>query len=213
MARSLNDRVAGRGYPSAVIVGETGEASLEAQGGPAKAVHGENVTTLAPSQVQTGFQPDTVADVPPYTVLEGAWGLPGSLADVNATPLSHAAPMPGRAGSYAPSDDLDAMHERSQVIHAQDFGSLERHNRNPGEAQPNFTIWGRTDTPGENVLQTVRGPLQAMGGYDDAQGYSLRTRYGLDAGHRSRLTESNPQPMVFIDSSERPRIVPQFMTR
>lgn len=211
MPASLYDRIAARGFPSSMVVGETGSAALADQGGPTKPEHGENVSTAAPSQVQTGFTAEPPAP-PDIVLLEGTWGLPGTLTDPDQTPVTHAAPFPGRAGSYAPSDELNAMHENSAAIHSADFGALARHHTVQGIPEPVLDIWSSNE-PGENVLQSVRGPLQAMGGYDDTQGYTKRNRFGFDAGHRKRTVASDGQPLAFLDSSERPFIVPQTAPR
>ncbi len=126
MATGLYDRVAARGFPSSMIVGETGDVALADQGGPADPVHGQDVTTTAPSQVQTGFSPEG-PPAPDVVLLEGTWGLPGTAIDPDQTPRGHAAPMPGRAGSYAPSDELSAMHDNSAVIHSGNPRAAARH--------------------------------------------------------------------------------------
>jgi len=194
-----------------MIVGETGDVALADQGGPADPVHGQDVTTTAPSQVQTGFSPEG-PPAPDVVLLEGTWGLPGTAIDPDQTPRGHAAPMPGRAGSYAPSDELSAMHDNSAVIHSADFGALSRHHVVQGIPEPQLDIWSSND-PGENVLDRAAGQLRYMGGRDTTQGYDLRNQHGFDAGHRTRIVATDPQPMAYLDPAERPFIVPQTAPR
>jgi hypothetical protein len=120
--------------------------------------------------------------------------------------------VPGWAGSYAPSTELEAVHDNSAVIHAADFGALTRHVHVEGEGQggaaPDWDKW-TSNNAGESVQQPIRGQLQAMGGRDDIQGYGLRNEYGFDAGHRDRIVDQTPQPMSYLDPAERPFVVPQ----
>lgn len=207
MAGGLYGRVAARGLNSPVAAGLTGAGALDSQGHPVDPAHGQNTSSDTAQQTLTGFQSE--APPPPAVdVLEGHWGLPGSPQPPDATPGSHAAPFPGRAGSYAWSDDLDAMHENSARIHAVDFGALARHTSLQGVPEPQLDQWS-SNVAGENVLEPVHGQLQAMGGYDRTQGYSLSNRYGFDAGHRSRTVATDPQPMFYLDPAERPFLSPQ----
>ncbi len=52
-----------------------------------------------------------------------------------------------------------------------------------------------------------------MGGRDTTQGYDLRNQHGFDAGHRTRIVATDPQPMAYLDPAERPFIVPQTAGR
>lgn len=213
MANGLYARVAARGFPSSVAAGMTGTGALESEGGPYSPAHGQDVTEQGQYSTLTGFQPEAPPG-PAVELLEGTWGLPGTITEPDQTPgygpgtfRTHAAPVPGWAGSYA-DEQLLTVRENSAGIHAQDFGALARHLQLQGVPEPHLDIW-KANEAGENVLQPVRGPLQAMGGYDTTQGYDTRNRYGFDAGHRERLVATDPQPMFYLDPAERPFIVPQ----
>ena len=105
----------------------------------------------------------------------------GAGTNPDHTPRTHAAPGPGWAGSYD-DPELWQVHENSVVIHSADFGALEPRITSPnGLAQPDVDQWSANEA-GENVLEPVTGQLQYMGGRDTTQGYSLRNRYGFDAG-------------------------------
>lgn len=207
MARGLYARVAARGFKSPVADGLTGAGALDSQGHPVDPAHGQNTSGDIAQQTLTGFAPEEA--LPPQTeILLGHWGLPGATLPPDSTPGSHAAPVPGWAGSYAPSEDLELMHEKSAAIHAADFGALARHTSVQGIPEPQLDQWS-SNFAGENVLEPVRGQLQAMGGYDTTQGYDRRNGYGFDAGHRSRTVATDPQPMYYLDPSERLFITPQ----
>lgn len=204
----LYSRVAARGFPSRAVAGDTGAGALESQGHGQDPAHGVN-TSGNLLQTLPGFDPDTPAPVA-STILEGTWGLPGG-ALPDATPRTHAAPVSGWAGSYA-DPDLYAVRENASEIHSADFGALNRHVTVHGvRPEPDYDIWSANE-PGEAVgLQTIRGQLQAMGGRDDTQGYSLRNGHGFDAGHRNRIVDqgSGGQPMAYLDPAERLFVIPQ----
>lgn len=205
----LYSRVAARGFPSSLAAGVTGEGALESQGGTVDPAHGQNV---AGTQAQTlpGQSPEG-PPAPAVEILEGTWGLPGAPVLGDQTPRTHAAPVPGWAGSYA-DPELLTVHDNSAVIHAADFGALTRHVHVEGEeregAKPSWDKWS-SNNAGEVVLEPVTGQLQAMGGRDRTQGYNLSNRYGFDAGHRERIVDQTPQPMSYLDPAERPFVVPQ----
>lgn len=201
----LYNRVAARGFPVSVAAGQTGVASLADQGGPVNPAHGQDVPARNVSTIP-GFASDTVAPLGP-TMLVGTWGLAGG-TDLDRTPESHAAPVPGWAGSYSGDDDLLTVHENSARIHAADFGDLMRRTQVQNIPEPTWEITV-SNNPGESVQQPIRGQLQAMGLSDDVQGYGLRNGYGFDAGHRTRIMNTTPQPMSFLDPAERVFIVPQ----
>jgi hypothetical protein len=202
----LYQRVSARGFPSSVAAGVTGEGALESQGSPVDPAHGQNVPGAASSTLP-GQLPDTPAAVD-VVVLEGAWGLPGQLVNPDGTPRTHAAPVPGWAGSYS-DPELLVMHENSAEIHSADFGALVRHTQIQPPPEPAYEQWSSND-PGEAVgLAPLTGPQRVIGGRDAIQGYDLRNRYGFDAGHRERIVDTTPQPMFYLDPSERPFIVPQ----
>lgn len=202
----LYDRVQSRGFPSSVVAGQTGAGALESQG---SALDPQDLTLSDPSAYTTlpGYEPEPVAglDIP---LLEGTWGISGAGTNPDRTPRTHAAPSPGWAGSYD-DPELLTVRENSARIHSVDFGALApRMHSSAAIAEPELDIWSSND-PGENVLQPLSGQIRAMGGYDTTQGYDLRNRYGFDAGHRERLTASDPQPMSYLDPAERPFVVPQ----
>lgn len=201
----LYSRVAARGFPSSIVDGRYGVASLADQGTTVDPQHGENVRAVGHSTLP-GYTPEGTPGSIPYPVLEGMWGLPGGV-DTDATPGAHAAPVPGWAGSY---DDpaLWQMHENSAEIHAQDFGALTRRVHTDSHVEPTFEQWSY-DLVGGSNQQPVSGQLQAVGGRDDVQGYGLRNGYGFDGGHRARMMNTTPQPFSFLDSAERLFIVPQ----
>lgn len=202
----LYGRVTARGFPSSVAAGMTGAGALESQGSPQDPAHGQATSAAGQYTTLTGFAPE--APPPPAVdLLEGTWGLPGTLTDPDQTPQAHAAPVPGWAGSYAPSDDLDAVHGSSAEIHSKDFGALTRHVH-VTTVPDDLSQW-TSSSEGENVLQPVRGQLQAMGGRDKTQGYGLANRYGFDSGHRDRIVATEPQPMAYLDPAERPFVIPQ----
>jgi hypothetical protein len=207
MAGGLYDRVSARGFPSAVAAGQTGAGALESQGSAAPP---QDLTNSNPAQYSTlpGYQPDPVAELGGVPLLEGRWGMTGAGDNPDQTPRTHAAPGPGWAGSYD-DPELWQVHENSVTIHSADFGALAPRIHSPnGLAQPDVDQWSANEA-GESVLEPVSGQLQFMGGRDRIQGYNLSNRYGFDAGHRQRTTLSAPVVNAFVDSAERPFIVPQ----
>lgn len=210
----LYDRVASRGFPSpGVEAGQTGAGALDSQGHPVDPSHGDR--TMFPgggSQTLHEFDLEGPAPVG-VPVLDGSFGLPGGSVDqLDATPRTHAAPFPGWAGSYAPSPDLDQLHENSADIHAEDFGAMANRQRiedATDEANTTWETWESND-PGESVQVPLEGAARSIGRQGDAvQGYDLRNRYGFDAGHRQRTRPVTSQPMAYLDPSERPFVVPQ----
>lgn len=201
----LYDRVQSRGFPSSVSAGQHGAGALDSQG---HARSPQVLTDSNPDQYSTlpGFQPDHVSPLGP-PLLEGWWGLPGG-SNPDQTPQTHAAPGPGWAGSYD-DPELWQVHDNSVQIHSVDFGAREPRITSPnGIAQPDTDQWSSND-PGDSVQDPVSGQLRYMGGRDDRQGYTLRNRYGFDAGHRQRTTLSAPVVNAFIDPAERPFVIPQ----
>lgn len=212
----LYDRVAARGFPSpGVEAGQTGAGALDSQGHPVDPSHGDlsaypgggSQSVPEFEHVQEGPGP---VGVP---ILDGTWGLPGLFSNpLDCTPRTHAAPSPGWAGSYAPSADLDQLHENSAEIHSTDFGALaQRLNVEDAtdEAQLAWESWSSND-PGESVQVPLEGAARSIGRQGDAvQGYDLRNRFGFDAGHRLRIRPVSSQPLAYLDPSERPFIVPQ----
>ena len=206
MPGGLYARVEARGFPSSVAAGLTGSGALESQG---SARPPQDLTLSDPSAYTTlpGMLPEPVAgvDIP---LLEGTWGISGAGSNPDQTPRTHAAPSPGWAGSYS-DPELLTVRENSSLIHSADFGALAPRMSSPAAtAEPELDIWS-SNNAGENVLDPVRGQLRAMGGRDTTQGYDLRNRYGFDAGHRERITITDPQPMAYLDPAERPFVVPQ----
>jgi hypothetical protein len=211
----LYDRVASRGFPSpGVVDGQTGAGALDSQGHPVDPSHGD--MSLYPgggSQTLPEYDLEGAAAPVGVPVLDGTFGLPGgSLEDIDVTPRTHAAPGPGWAGSYAPSADLDQLHENSADIHSADFGALANRRRiedAQDESHMEWETW-RSNDPGESVQVPLEGAARSIGRQGDAvQGYDLRNRYGFDAGHRERTRPVTHQPMAYLDPSERPFIVPQ----
>lgn len=205
----LYQRVSARGFPSKVAQGMTGEGALESQGGPTDPAHGQNTTAVGRFTTTLGFAPEA-PPVPDVPMLPAAFGLAGGMNPDRTPTGGHAAPVPGWAGSYAPSADLDAMHANSTQIHAEDFGALENRVRSRGALgrEPNWQ-GEQYDYTGDSNLQPLSGQIRAMGGYDTTQGYDLRNRYGFDGGHRQRVVDSQPQPMVYLDPAERVQVWPQ----
>jgi hypothetical protein len=214
MAGGLYGRVAARGFPSSVTDGLTGAGALESQGGPTDPAHGDTSQTGDVSQVLTGYPADTPAD-PQVLILESVWGLPGELDDPDHTPgaepgpvWSHAAPVPGWAGSYHDTEAIAVLNENSALIHGQNFGALQRHTETYGVTRLPMDPW-QDNNPGESVLEPLTGQIRAMAGNDRVQGYSLSNRYGFDAGHRDRLDVGGNVVNAYLDPAERPFIVPQ----
>jgi hypothetical protein len=204
MASGLYTRVSGRGFPSQVAAGMTGEGALESQGGTVDPAHGETLTETGASTLP-GSQPEGPAGPDGIGIQEGTWGLPGGTIP-DQTPRTHAAPVPGWAGSYD-APELLAMHEDSAKIHAEDFGALAPRMR-VELPEPELDIWSSNER-GENVLQPLDGQIRAMGHGDVDQGYGFVNGHGFGAGHRTRITATDPQPFSYLDPAERPYIVPQ----
>lgn len=212
---SLYARVGARGYASGVVAGQTGDASLTAT----QAVRRPSSSPVdwhRPATTLTGFSPEGPPDVPGYGVIEGSMGLPGELLDPLASPgygpgyiRTHAAPRPGHAGSYHPSDELDELHASSREIHAADFG-MPRHLRTVYDVDEDpVDAWTSNDPGGHTGQAPLAGAQRVLGGMDAVQGYDRRNRFGFDAGHRARQSRTTGQPMSFLDPAERPFIVPQ----
>lgn len=212
---SLADRVAARGFPVSVVTAEqTGAGALESQGtwrAP------QDLSGSDPGQYVTlpGYDPSSAVPAPEVLIIGGAFGLPGgTLAD--STPATHAAPWPGHAGSYAPSQELYDLHESSVLVHSEDFGALAPRMHSPASsAEPSLNVDSFAD-PGRDELQPVHGQLQAMGGYDATQGYGGGgsgpggvNSHGFADVRRTYVRGANPQPMGYVDPAERPFVVPQ----
>lgn len=211
---SVYERVSARGFPTVGIpAGYTGAGARDSQGHPVDPSHGSPTTYMAKAP---NVLPEFNAE-PPGPVrtplIEGAWGLPGGdLSGFDQTPRTHAAPSPGWAGSYAPSAELDQVHENSAEIHAQDFGALDNRWRSEDSEAKGMTQWEtwKSNDPGESVQVPLEGAARSIGRQGDAvQGYDLRNRYGFDAGHRERLRPEPAMVVAYLDPSERPFIVPQ----
>jgi len=184
----------------------TGAGALDAQGHTVDPAHGQTSDAAGPITTLRGMPVEGPAGPDGIGILEGTWGLSGGV-DLDGTPRSHAAPVPGWAGSYS-DPDLYVMHENSADIHSADFGALTRHtNVNTGPAQE-FDRWTSNDR-GENVLQPLDGQIRAMGHGDVDQGYGFVNGNGFGAGHRDRITAVGSQPMAYLDPAERAYIVPQ----
>lgn len=224
---SLAQRVASRGYAGGTEAGQTGAGSLESTQVTRRPDHSP---IDAPVSTLTGFAPEGPAP-PDLVILEGTWGLPGTLADDLASPgygpglvRSHAAPAPGWAGSYSSfrtdsSDAIEQLHANSRDIHSADFGMPARltHVLADGVAQQPADHWSANDPGGHTAQAPLTGAQRSMGwlSKDAVQGYDRRNGYGFDAGHRDRTSYPGPQdhlhgqPMIYIDPAERPFIVPQ----
>lgn len=204
---SLATRVNGRGFASGVDAGMTGAGALESQGSTVDPAHGQAVDGTGRNTTLHGFEIEGPAAPDGVGILEGTWGLGGGVM-TDETPSTHAAPVPGWAGSYD-SPDLLTVHENSADIHSFDAGALTRHvhvNTGPEE------VWDRwqSNESGETPLDPVTGQLRAMGGRDRIQGYNLSNRHGFDAGHRERVTANGAEHfMAYLDPAERVFVVPQ----
>lgn len=211
----LYDRVAARGFPVTVTTSEmTGAGALASQG---TALAPQDLTQSDPGKYVTlpGYAAAGALPPPDVLILDGAFGLPGGTSG-DETPFTHAAPWPGWAGSYAPSQDLYDLHAESVLIHAQDFGSLAGRMNSPAStAEPALDV-NTFASPGENELQPVSGQLQAMGGYDATQGYGGggdgpggTNANGFADVRRTYIRATDPQPNGYVDPAERPFTVPQ----
>jgi hypothetical protein len=210
----LYGRIAARGLHSAVADGLTGSGALDSQGGPTDPAHGENITETGQYSTLPGYLPEGPADVS-VPLLEGTWGISGAGENPDQTPQTHAAPVPGWAGSYKDPALLE-MHDRSAEIHAIDFGALARRTQSPRAiAEPDLDV-EHIASQGEVPLDPVTGQLRAMGHYDGVQGYGGgadgpggTNSYGFSDVRRTRITANGHQPMAYLDPAERPYIVPQ----
>jgi hypothetical protein len=192
----------------------TGAGALASQGGPTDPAHGETVTAAGQYTTLPGYLPESPADLS-VPLLEGTWGISGSGENPDQTPRTHAAPVPGWAGSYADPALLD-VHGNSAEIHAVDFGALAPRMHSPAAAAEPALDIQRIASGGEVPLDRVSGQLRAMGGYDGTQGYGGgadgpggTNSYGFSDVRRTRITATDPQPMSYLDPAERPFIVPQ----
>lgn len=211
----LYDRVAARGFPVSVTTPEmTGAGAQESQG---TWLEPQDLTQSDPSAYVTlpGYDAASSLPAPDVLIIDGAFGLPGGTSD-DQTPFTHAAPWPGWAGSYAPSQELFDLHESSVLVHSEDFGSLVPRMTSPAStAEPTLSI-EQINSGGENELQPVTGQLAAMGGYDATQGYGGggdgpggTNSYGFSDVRRTYIRATDPQPMGYVDPAERPFVVPQ----
>jgi hypothetical protein len=214
MAGGLYQRVAARGFPSSVAAGMTGAGALESQGGPYDPAHGDTSSTGTTTQTLEGFRAEGAAPVA-VELIEGTWGLPGTLHDPDRTPRTHAAPVPEWAGNYNDGDAMSRVREDSTLIHSVDFGALAGHTQVDGVASTPMDTWEEGGT-GETAAQQLAGQIRYMGGYDGQQGYGGgadgpggTNSHGFADVRRSYLRLTEPQPMIYIDPAERPFIVPQ----
>lgn len=210
----LYSRVTARGFPSSVAAGMTGAGALESQGGPSDPAHGDTADTGTTSQVLHGFRAEGPAPVA-VELIEGVWGLPGALHSPDATPRTHAAPVPEWAGNYNDGDAMSRYQEDSAAIHSVDFGSLARHTQVDGVASTPMDTWTEGGT-GETAAQPLSGQIRYMAGIDGQQGYGGggdgpggTNGNGFSDVRRSYLRLTEPQPMIYLDPAERPFIVPQ----
>lgn len=210
----LYGRVASRGMRSSVADGLTGSGAVASQGGPTDPAHGENLTETGQYSTLPGYLPEGPADLS-IPLLEGTWGISGAGENPDQTPNTHAAPVPGWAGSYK-DPALLVMHDNSAEIHAQDFGALARRTQSPRAiAEPDLEVM-HINSEGENTLQPLTGQIRRMGGYDATQGYGGGAdgpggvnSHGFAEVRRTRVTANGHQPMAYLDPAERPFYVPQ----
>src|SRR5215469_1459045 len=180
MPRGLYARVQNRGFPSSVADGVTGAGALDSQGHPVDPSHGDR-TAFAGRERQTlpQFRPEGPEGPQPAAVLlEGTWGLAGTLEDPNRTPgpvywrpadvngnnnggiglWPHASPgwQTGWAGSDRnPSDALAEMHNNSVTLHAEDpAGNVAVRRLSRDAIDESQLIWAtetHANNPGEAV--------------------------------------------------------------
>lgn len=194
--------------PSWVADGYTGEASLDDSGRPQNPSHGQQ-GQMAPDRWTIPGQPtEYVTDLGGLGVIEGQQGLSGNAADIQHSPFGHASPVPGVIGSYHDPESMAWQQERSREIHGQSFGGENRRNYVERISDIPFDRW-TSNSPGETVQAPNHGQMQAMGGYDIEQGYSLSNGYGFDGPHNDRLIYTEAQPMSYLDSAERAFLAPQ----
>jgi len=203
----LYGRVTARGFPSVAAAGQTGEGAAWSQGGTQDPAHGQAVSEPGKYSTLPGFPAEAVS-APQVLVDNPSWGLPGTLTEPDQTPRTHAAPLPGWAGSYNDGDALAVLHQNSMEIHGVDFGALARHTQVIDETvlpmDPSYAL-----RSGDSIQQPVRGQLQNMGGRDIVQGYGKLNDYGFSDGHRARPGITGNMVMSYVDPAERALIVPQ----
>lgn len=212
---SLQQRVYGRGYAAGVDTGQlTGEASLEATQAVRRPASSPFDWHQSPSTL-TGFRPEGPPPPAGYEMPDVEQGLPGG-PDPDPSPgygpgyvRTHAAPMPGWAGSYHDTEAIAQLHRNSAEIHGEDFGQAERLRTVYDVDHDPVDVWTSNDPGGHTGQAPLTGAQRVLGGMDAIQGYDKRNRFGFDAGHRSRQARTTPQPMFYLDPAERPLIVPQ----
>jgi hypothetical protein len=225
---SLYGRVQARGFPVPAAYSQSPEAvsaaALAAHGGTADPAHGQNPWGPPPSTLR-GFQPEGAA--PPGVEVLGDIPGPGSPSDPDQSPgygpgtfRTHAAPWPGWAGSYAPSDDLDILHANSRSIHAADFGGRKL-SQFQGDASGNGADYlpmnpSGTEDYGASSQAPLSGAARVLGGLDSVQGYGGGghgpggvNANGFSAVKARHQNITGNVVNAYLDPADRPFYVPQ----
>lgn len=227
MASGLGARVAARGFPVPGYTADSAEAvaaaALAAQGGTADPAHGNVAWGPSPSTL-TGFALEGPGPV--GTEVLGDVPGPGTLLDPDQTPgygpgafRSHAAPVPGWAGGYGPSAELDVLHSNSREIHGVNFGAPLLQDFGPGQSPGGDVLPmdpSGTESYGDSNQAPLSGPARVLGGLDAVQGYGGGGSgpggvdgYGYAAVKANRLGVTGNVVNAYLDPAERPFTVPQ----
>lgn len=174
MARSVQERVAARGFPVFDISGQSGQGALPDSTLPSGQLTGQPTAAWTDPNVDLASVPATIPPPEEYVLGQVLWGLPGA-AKPDDTPRTHAAPIADptlawQDGARKNSAGIEAYNAELEAAHGPVFDgvSIRRH---PGTL-PQFPF--RQDTAQGSPagpLQPLTGQIRAMGGYDAVQGY------------------------------------------
>ncbi|HWG26103.1 hypothetical protein [Actinospica sp.] len=227
MASGLAARTAARGFPAPGYASDSAEAvaaaALASQGGWADPAHGEISYGPSPSTLH-GFALEGPGDV--TLDIAGDRPGPGEMHDPDQTPgygpgtyRTHAAPVPGWAGSYHDFGALDELHQNSRSIHSVNFGGSLLQDYGPGQSPGGTELPmdpSGTEDYGYSNQPPLTGAQRVLGGKDAVQGYggggSGPGGVNGDGYGSVRANHKNVSGNVvnaYLDPAERPFIVPQ----
>ena len=201
MARSIQARVAARGYPAFNLAGQTGEGTLPDSTLPSGIPPGSPMSPWADPNTDPASV-GAVLPAPESYVHSGLWGLSGS-PNPDDTPRTHAAPLAD------PTLPLPEYWAEADATHAATFNGVQL-RRHPGTlaefGQSEDLAAGSPDGP----LQRLSGQIRSMGRFDGVQGYGGGAGGVNGTNEHMPLTvqdisypgpEGNP---VFVNAAEKP---------
>lgn len=204
MAKSLQARVAARGYPVFDVSGQSGQGTRPDSTLPAGAGAGTADPAWTNRANDPGWTPATLP-APEQYVMPGMYGLPGG-RNPDSTPRTHAAPL------YDSTLPRGLDYIEADAAHGGTFnGPAVRHH--PGSQRSLRFSQALTEGNGATNLDPVRGQLRSNAGFDAVQGYGGGGRGpgGTNEPELTTLDRAFPGETyhnVFVSAAEVPLYVP-----